>query len=562
MFNGNIVNLANSTNNIGGVTLSGGNISNASTTSNSIGGVTLSGGNIFNASTTSNSIGGVTLSGGNISNASTTSNKIGGVTLSGGNISNATNTSNSIGAVTLTNDGGVYVIGGQTTTLPGPYLRIFSNNAGSTSNYAIEAVNSGTNPPTLTLNGSNVILDPTGLNGKVVFNGNITTLANSSNSIGGVTLSGGITTLSQLVFYGAGGVTLSATAQTLNVSGNIVNASTTSNNIGGVTLSNNDVRATGTISGGTLVGTTISAGSTSYVGGVTLNGGALTKVTTINADLSVRVANITMQGKSTGQIWLCPDANTNTVNQGGNSIAIGAGLARTEQNIDAIAIGASAGSGNSGSQADGAIAIGSGAASTGQSSGAISIGKYSGASGQNAVALGINSKASGSSSIAIGANAGASGTANNTIIINATGANIDTTYSTQANSLFVAPIRNVTIVSGLVNLAYNPTTKEVVQEGFGVVVARGSVRMSTNVISLSMCIGCTATTITPGFNQMNISFNNTLPDAEYTVTTGQNGTIYSSVQCSSKTSSNFIINATNYNGTYTYEFNCDFVVIR
>jgi hypothetical protein len=202
---------ANTSNQIGGVTLSNTNLSLAgtitgttATASNQIGGVTLSNTNLSLAGTitgstvtASNRIGGVTLSNNNVSMAGTiigstanTSNQIGGVTLSNNNISMAgtiigstVNTSNQIGGVTLNNT---------SLSLAGAII-------GST--------------------------------------------ANTSNQIGGVTLSNNNISM-------AGAITGTTVAS--------------SNQIGGVTLSNNNITMAGTIIGST-------ANSSNNIGGVSIS---------------------------------------------------------------------------------------------------------------------------------------------------------------------------------------------------------------------------------------------------------------------------------------------------
>jgi len=117
---------------------------------------------------------------------------------------------------------------------------------------------------------------------------------------------------------------------------------------------------------------------------------------------------------------------------------------------DTIAIGASSQSGitaNIGSQS---IAIGVRAAqSSTQYANSIAIGAEAGRAG-----LGV-------SSIAIGTGAayGANATANNTIVINATGANLE---GTTANALYIKPVRRVTSTTGLWQIYYDPTTGELV----------------------------------------------------------------------------------------------------
>ena len=88
---------SNSSNSIGGITLSNGyltvpqNISNGGATSNSIGGFTINTGAITGPSNTSNSIGGLSINNGALSNPSTAQSTIGGVLLSNGYMRYASN---------------------------------------------------------------------------------------------------------------------------------------------------------------------------------------------------------------------------------------------------------------------------------------------------------------------------------------------------------------------------------------------------------------------------------------------------------------------------------------
>ena len=180
------------------------------------------------------------------------------------------------------------------------------------------------------------------------------------------------------------------------------------------------------------------------------------------------------------------------VGQGDRAIAIGYTAGTNLQGISGVAIGESAGYTNQGA---GSVAIGNLAGNTNQSIQSVAIGKYSGYTNQgaNAVAIGhyTGHLTQGANSVAIGANAGYQGqnaysvaigrwagganlAANsiaigayaayptghgNTIVLNATGVNFSTT---QADSFFVNPIRNVTgNASFSVTLYYNPTTGEV-----------------------------------------------------------------------------------------------------
>jgi hypothetical protein len=121
--------------------------------------------------------------------------------------------------------------------------------------------------------------------------------------------------------------------------------------------------------------------------------------------------------------------NAANLNQGTSAIAIGTNAGYQNQNTDAIAIGTNAGGANANGigQFQGAIAIGSGA-------GALNQGAYS---------------------IALGYGAGNSQQPNNSIVINATGANLGIA---QQQAFYVKPIRNGD--SGNV-LFYDDTTGEI-----------------------------------------------------------------------------------------------------
>ena len=140
-----------------------------------------------------------------------------------------------------------------------------------------------------------------------------------------------------------------------------------------------------------------------------------------------------------------------------SGVAVGYNAGQYQQGSDVIAIGGSAGN----LQEAGAIAIG-GASGNVQNTGAITIGFASGKNqGIKSVAIGqwAGQNNQGNFSIAVGANAGYSNQHVNTTILNSTGADLN---STQANSLFVKPIRDVTgNVDFTVQLYYNPTTGEI-----------------------------------------------------------------------------------------------------
>ena len=127
--------------------------------------------------------------------------------------------------------------------------------------------------------------------------------------------------------------------------------------------------------------------------------------------------------------------------QGGEAVAIGTNAGYASQGIDAVAIGTSAGETDQGEKA---VAIG-------DSAGYINQGDYAVAIGH-----GAGNGTQGSYAVAIGMSAGETTQAANSIVINATGATLN---QTTANTFTVAPIRNISATSGV--LQYNASTKEV-----------------------------------------------------------------------------------------------------
>ena len=168
--------------------------------------------------------------------------------------------------------------------------------------------------------------------------------------------------------------------------------------------------------------------------------------------------------QSTGAIAIGSGSGNNQ--QGSNSISIGVAAGGGQQGANAISIGLLAGTSQQGANS---VAIGLRAGSSTQGSSSVSIGDNAGKDfqGNRAVAIGYfaGNASQGSNSIAIGSFAGTraaySGNiinqANNTIVINATGANLSGTI---ANTFSIAPVRND--VSNVENIMfYNTTTFEV-----------------------------------------------------------------------------------------------------
>ena len=150
--------------------------------------------------------------------------------------------------------------------------------------------------------------------------------------------------------------------------------------------------------------------------------------------------------------------------QGGAAISIGLNSGgNTTQGEYAVAVGAGAGYD---AQGNAAVAVGAGAGATFQGLHAVAIGTDAGATSQanRAVAVGYlaGGTAQGNSAVAIGYYAGELNQGNNSIIINATGTDLQ---QTTANTFTVKPVRNggsSGLPAGFYQMAYNPTTGEIV----------------------------------------------------------------------------------------------------
>jgi hypothetical protein len=195
-------------------------------------------------------------------------------------------------------------------------------------------------------------------------------------------------------------------------------------------------------------------GSNVNTGIITLTNGAVIKD---NAGDSVAFGQ-SAGGTSQGNSAVALGQNAGATGQGTFAVAIGRNAGQTSQGGTAIAIGAGAGDTSQGSSA---VAIGSSAGLSSQSANAVAIGTGAGSSTQrvDAVAIGnaAGSLTQGIAAVAIGALAGRTFQANNSIILNATGANLD---QTTANTFTVAPVRNDVANTAEV-MFYNATSKEV-----------------------------------------------------------------------------------------------------
>ena len=198
------------------------------------------------------------------------------------------------------------------------------------------------------------------------------------------------------------------------------------------TLLSQVMTATGSIQGGNILS----------LGNVTASGSLLTPnaiANLVNANfIQLQSTNVALGSYSGG-------SGPGTYGQDYAAIAIGTLAGANSQGQESIAIGYQAGYQD---QQGGAVAIGAGAGSDFQGNGAIAIGSLAGGGQQ------------GNYAIAIGAGAGADQAGNvpqasNSIILNATGVDLD---QTTANTFTVKPVRNANTTKALY---YNNTTGEI-----------------------------------------------------------------------------------------------------
>lgn len=134
--------------------------------------------------------------------------------------------------------------------------------------------------------------------------------------------------------------------------------------------------------------------------------------------------------------------NSGLTSQGTNAISIGNVSGGLGQGTNSVAIGYGCGTG----QGDNSIAIGSGAGSDTQLTNSIAIGNGAGANSQ------------GSECIAIGTHSGWNSQHNNSIILNATGEDLN---STSTSACFIKPVRDTSLNLSSQAVLYDTTTGEV-----------------------------------------------------------------------------------------------------
>jgi hypothetical protein len=158
--------------------------------------------------------------------------------------------------------------------------------------------------------------------------------------------------------------------------------------------------------------------------------------------------------------------NAGLTSQGTQSVAIGQSTGTTSQGASAVAVGSFAGQTTQGIDA---VAVGYSSASNAQSAGAVAIGY---AAGQNV---------QGNAAVAIGYFAGRTSQGNNSIILNATGANLN---AITANTFTVAPIRNDVSTANVGQVMFYNTTSNEVTYGNTINVA-GNLSVAGNVVQQS-----------------------------------------------------------------------------
>ena len=191
-------------------------------------------------------------------------------------------------------------------------------------------------------------------------------------------------------------------------------------------------------------------------------------------------------------------ADAGEVDQSSNAVAIGTYAGRTQQKEFAVAIGLEAGNDTQGQYS---IAVGRDAGKTTQGNHGVAIGHQAGnaSQGEGAVAIGRDAGNAGAGgqgdhSVAIGRLAGgsASSTQNNTIILNATGALLDSSY---ASSFYVKPIREFD-ATDLSAVLYNSSTGEIT---FGSHTGGGGGGVDvdcSNIVDVSGIYFCNTTSLT------------------------------------------------------------------
>jgi hypothetical protein len=163
----------------------------------------------------------------------------------------------------------------------------------------------------------------------------------------------------------------------------------------------------------------------------------------IDGNTATVYGNIQATTLRTAETKIALGSNAGVTSQGSQSVAVGTDAGNTSQGTYSVAVGPFAGRTSQGQYS---VAVGPLAGFTGQGLEAVAIGATAGSNDQ------------GANAVAIGTYAGVTDQPANTIILNASGVVVNG-IALQTNSFYVAPIRNATGTSGIVQ--YDASTKEV-----------------------------------------------------------------------------------------------------
>jgi hypothetical protein len=323
-------------------------------------------------------------------------------------------------------------------------------------------ISAGANPPVTVMSNNNEWTF--GTNGNLTIPGSINFTSSPAGSITGASL------VSAQQFYSHGNVTI---AGNLTVNGNSTIINTTSYTIEDNILQIADGNPADTLDlgfvGHRTVGNTLqhtglvrdaSAGNWKLFSNVTSQPGNTVDFTSaVYDDLVVgNISSPTVTDLYTNAATQATSINTINNTLTNTNVAIGYGAGATNQGGTTVAVGAFAGMDAQGLSA---VAIGFNAGQTTQGTKSVAIGMTSGYSLQGNYAVAIGDSAGytnqGAQAIAIGRFAGLTNQANNTIILNATGANLN---ATTANTFIVAPVRN-DVANVAQVMFYNTTSKEI-----------------------------------------------------------------------------------------------------
>ena len=225
----------------------------------------------------------------------------------------------------------------------------------------------------------------------------------------------------------------------------------------------------------------------------------------------------------TSEISIALGLSAGLTSQGTAGVAVGNLAGTLSQGVQAVAVGQYAGYNGQGATS---VAIGYQAGQTTQSPRAVAVGQEAGKTTQNTDAVAIGRSAGetnqGLGAVALGYGAGRNNQAANSIVINASGLNLE---NTTASSLVVKPIRNAI---GTTMLMYDATSGEVTHSG-SIQESFSTTNGATGVTALDCSTGnvhyltAPAGDITANFTNLNLT-------AEYatnvTVVIDQGGTEY------------------------------------